>query len=87
MLLDVEVIKRPRRAELSILGPQGDTTLTWDPAKPIEVETARAKYGELVKQGYTGFELAKGSQEKGELIREFNPRAERILMVPQAAGG
>jgi hypothetical protein len=90
MLEAVEVMESPR-GKLSFLSSRGDETLTWDPADTVQVETARSKYGELVKQGYTGFQLdkieGKESPERGKPIREFNPSATRIVMIPRTAGG
>jgi hypothetical protein len=71
---------------LSILGTEGDTTLTWNRENPVEIKTAEDKFLALQKEGYLAFRLEENG-EKGELIREFNPNIEKIFMAPQMAGG
>lgn len=74
--------------ELSILDPSGDTKLSWDPQVQTQVEVAKEKFNQLVvHQGYTAYALKEKDDEPGEMIREFNPQATRILLTPRSVGG
>jgi hypothetical protein len=74
-------------SELSVLDPTGDTTLTWDPTVPAEVEVAKEKFDQLVvHKGYAAYTL-KENDQPGEVIRAFNPQATRILLTPRPVGG
>jgi len=72
---------------LSVLDKRGDTKLAvWSPENATEVEIAEKKFNELVlHQGYAAYELQKNDQ--GVVLREFNPHAERIFLMPRAVGG
>lgn len=71
---------------LHILDKTGDVRHEWDPSDPVAVEMARA-----------AFQAAKGKKmliyktrrdgSRGELLREFDPSAERIIATPQTVGG
>jgi hypothetical protein len=72
---------------LSVLDRTGDTTLKWDPKIETEVEVAKEKFDSLVlHKGYAAYEL-KENDKPGEMLREFNPKAERIFLTPRAVGG
>lgn len=64
----------------------GDTKVHWDKGNPGEVEAARASFDVLQKKGYVAYKL-NSDGSTGELIRSFDPSAERIVMRPQMAGG
>jgi hypothetical protein len=72
---------------LSVLDKNGDTKLEWNPKVATEVEVAKEKFDTLVlHKGYAAYEL-KENDKPGEVIREFNPNAERIFLTPRAVGG
>ena len=70
--------------KLQILGSRGDDTYAWDTEVEIEVETAAQIFSEKLLGGYHAFTV---TEEKRELIRTFDPEAERIVMFPAIAGG
>ena len=73
-------------SEINILDRTGDTTHTWDRTRPDEVAVARRAFDEAKAKKYLIYKMnADGS--KGELIREFDPNAERIVCSPQNVGG
>ncbi len=64
----------------------GDIKVEWDNDKPEEVTHARETFRKMKQKGYAAYRTnPKGS--KGELIREFDPAAESIVMAPQMVGG
>jgi hypothetical protein len=71
---------------MQIMDRTGHTTVTWDPSKPVEVRTARASFESLIAEGYNAFRVNEDN-ERGERIREFDPKAAKIMMVPQLVGG
>lgn len=75
------------RGEMRILGAKGDTKISWDKDNEVEVENARRTFDELMgKERFAAFKM-KGRDGKGEQITEFDPDAERLILVPPMAGG
>ena len=71
---------------MEIMDSSGDTKKTWDPANAVEVEDARRSFETLVKKGYQAFAVgARGA--KGEKIKEFDPDAGSLILVPPIVGG
>lgn len=71
---------------LHVMDRTGDTRIEWDPKNKDEVKMAKAAFDEAKKKKYLTYRVgADGSQ--GELIREFDPSAERIVCTPQTVGG
>lgn len=71
---------------MSIMDSTGDTKLVWDPKEKTEVETARKAFQALLDKGFVAFRVAKEGG-KGEKIKEFDPLAGSIIMVPKLVGG
>lgn len=72
---------------LVILDRDGDTRITWDPDNEDDVENAREVFNRLVtEKKYQAFSVVEGG-EKGELVREFDPEAEKLIMSPALVGG
>lgn len=64
----------------------GHTKITWNRVVTAEVEVARAAYDAAVAKGYQPFAVrTDGSQ--GTRLREFDPNAQEIMMVPKLQGG
>lgn len=73
-------------SELYILDPTGDTRLQWSKNNPDEVAYARERFNELKAKRYLAYRVdRKGKQ--GEVIHEFDPAAERIVLSPPLVGG
>lgn len=73
--------------ELSIMGRPGDTRIMWNPRDRDEVENARRAWDDLVRnKRFLGFRV-KRDGEKGEQVREFDPEASKLIIVPPMAGG
>lgn len=71
---------------LATLAPEGDLRTTWDSDNAEEVRAARDQFDTLKKKGYLAFKV-KRDGEKGDLIQEFDPEAEKIIMSPPVRGG
>lgn len=79
----------------AITGPnhRGDATITWDSRSTSEVEAARDMFSSLRGRGHLAYKAGDGTPgsgrdySKGDQITEFDPRAERIVMVAPIQGG
>ncbi len=72
--------------ELIALDETGDTKLIWDEDATDEVEAAKATFDRLRKKGYVAYSVNKKG-DKGEVLTEFDPTAEKIILAPQLKGG
>lgn len=64
----------------------GDVKTVWNKDNADEVGAARAQFDQLKAKGYAAFKTDRNG-EKGEMIREFDPTAECIILAPQMKGG
>jgi hypothetical protein len=71
---------------LEYMDNTGHSEIHWDSTKQVEVDAARAQFEFLKNNKYIAFRL-KSDGSPGERIYEFDPKAERILLQPQFAGG
>ena len=73
--------------EMAVMDRTGDTKIMWDPDNPDEVSAARKTFDELVgKKKMLAFSVKK-SGKQGEQVREFDPKAERLIITPALVGG
>lgn len=75
-----------QKSELAVMDHTGDTKTIWDPNVPAEVEAAKAQFDALKKKGYMAYRVS-GDHGKGEMLKEFDPKAGKIIMSPPLAGG
>lgn len=66
---------------------EGDFRVEWNKDKESEVTAARDQFVKLKAQGYKCYRVDPKSSERGELIKEFDPKAEKLVMIPAFAGG
>lgn len=71
---------------MSVLGPEGDTKTIWDATNPDEVAAAKATFDTLVAKGFQAYRVD-DEGDRSELIREFDPEAERMILRPAMQGG
>lgn len=71
---------------LRILGPSGDTRVTWSPGVSEEVAETRRRFDEIIREGYLVFELEPGTKE-GRQVRTFDPEASELRAFRPLAGG
>jgi hypothetical protein len=72
---------------LHVMDSTGDTRLMWDKGNEDEVSAARRTFRDLKAKGYLAYSVRGKKGEKGTVLREFDPDAERIIMSPQLVGG
>lgn len=72
---------------MATMTEEGDVKVEWEPGKHQEEEAARSTFDNMTQnKGYAAFRTdARG--QRGQQIREFDPSAERILLVPPMQGG
>jgi len=71
---------------MAVQGVEGDTKIIWDPENPDEVKNARRTFDDLRGKGFNAYSV-KRTGEQGEILRTFDPKAEKIIMAPPMAGG
>jgi len=69
------------------LDKTGDTRVMWDRGNSDEVAAARRQFADLTKKGFIAYRAEGKDGNRGEVIREFDPDAERIILVKQLVGG
>lgn len=71
---------------LSVLDRTGDTRIEWDPANAAETAIAKKAFEAAKDKRHLIYKLG-ADGTRGELLRTFDPHAERIVAVPQTVGG
>jgi hypothetical protein len=73
----------------AVLGAAGDTKTMWDPNNADEVAEARLQFERLVaSKRFSAFRISdEDPNKKGERMKEFDPRAGRVIFIPPVAGG
>jgi len=75
------------QGELAVMNDTGDTKLIWSQGNADEVAAAREMFDKLRKKGFVAYSVKGRDGEKNEIIREFDPASERIIMAPPMQGG
>lgn len=69
------------------LGKEGDAKFQWDTENEEEVEAAEAHFNDLTTRKYVAYYVKKGGEISDEIMKEFDPEAGMIIMVPNVGGG
>lgn len=69
------------------LDRDGDQRVMWDKGNTDEVDAARRTFRDLTRKGYLAYRAEGKRGSQGEQIREFDPDAERIILVKPNEGG
>lgn len=72
---------------IAVLGKEGDTKTTWDSSNKVEVEVARSQFNALKAKGYLAYRVDTQGAKSGEVVREFDPSLNALIMVPPMQGG
>jgi len=73
---------------MSMLTPKhGDLRVMWDRGNYEETAAARATFDRMVGEGHIAYRAEGKKGDRGEVMRNFDPAAERIIMVKQNQGG
>ena len=73
-------------SEMRVIDVTGDSKIIWSRDNQDEVDAARETFNRLKKKGHTAYSVDK-SGEKGKVITEFDPDAEKIILAPRMVGG
>lgn len=71
---------------MEIMDRTGDTKVIWDRSNEDEVENARRTFKDLKKKGYIAYAV-KADGDKGKVVSEFDPEAEKLILTPALRGG
>ena len=71
---------------MCILGPEGDTKITWDPVSENEIEVARKEFDDYMTKNYSAYTVDNNGK-KGVKLTSFNPFVGKIILVPPVTGG
>lgn len=71
---------------LRILGPSGDTRVSWDPTDVDDVAAVRERFDEIIRDGYLVFELDPATKE-GRQVETFDPDVRELRAFRPLAGG
>lgn len=85
--LDSELEQPVTEHLLSIADITGDNRIMWNPADPASVDVARAAFKAAKKKGMLAYSVDKKGGKTGEVIRDFDPEAGKIIMTKQLQGG
>jgi len=85
MATAVEVPKA--KNTIHTLNESGDTRLMWSVDNPDETAAAKLMFQSLKAKHFIAYKAEGKEGKKGEIIHEFDPTAERIIMVPRQVGG
>lgn len=69
-----------------VMDENGDSRMQWNSKNTDEVEAARSRFEHLKKKGYLAYKVNKQG-DRGEVLDEFDPNAERIIMAGRMVGG
>lgn len=81
-----EAIEGIRDGVIMVLDGSGDSRFMWSKDNPDEIDAAKKTFKRLKDKGYLAYKV-KSDGSRGEVIREFDPTAEKIIMAPQLVGG
>lgn len=79
-------MRETARGEMCVLDETGDLRVTWNARDTDEVSAARAQFDELRGKRFVAFAVGETGGQ-GEQVDEFDPNAQKIIMVPPMAGG
>lgn len=63
----------------------GDTKIQWTLGNKDEEDNARRSFDDLRAKGFLAYEVV--ANGKGEVVKKFDPKAEKIILAPRMAGG
>lgn len=73
-------------AEAGVKMVAGDTKVLWDPTVKAERKAVARLFDRLRGKGFMAYQVDDIGQ-RGEVIRELDPEAGRVIMTPPMQGG
>lgn len=83
-VFDIEL--EPGQSLLARLDQSGDARVTWRRGNMQETDIARAAFVSARASGMMAYRT-KPDGSQGEVLAEFDPNAEKIILAPPLAGG
>ena len=71
---------------MAVMGAEGDIKTIWNKNNTEEVENARETFDKMKKKGFIAYKVT-GEGGKGEVLHEFDPNVEKMILIPQMQGG
>lgn len=72
---------------LAVMDRSGDTKVIWSADNEDEVAQARKTFTDLKAKGFTAYSVDPKDGNKGEVVKEFDQHAQKLIMVPRMVGG
>ena len=72
--------------EMRVMGMVGDTKLIWDSTNEEERKAAEETFKRLTKKGYKAFHVD-SEGEKAKRMYDWDPYAQKVILVPAMVGG
>jgi hypothetical protein len=66
---------------------EGHAEFKWKKGDPKDVEDARKYFLEKKAEGYLAYRVDPKSGDKGEVMKEFDPNAGHVFLIPPMKGG
>lgn len=76
----------PNQSVMAIMNETGDKKTIFDRSDPVQVEAAKAEFKVYKDKGYMAYKMLDEGR-RGEILHEFDPKAEKIVFAPQMRGG
>jgi hypothetical protein len=72
---------------IQMIGKEGDSRIMWDRTNKVEVGVAKAAFDAAIKGGAMVY-VADGKEgARGEQVKKFDAKHERLIVVPPLQGG
>lgn len=72
---------------LTIPGDNGDTRLMWKHGDQLSIDQVRARFDEMIAQGFGAYASPTGRVDDATMTRTFDPEARTVTMLRQPVGG
>jgi hypothetical protein len=75
---------------MNILDQTGHTTIGWDSDNKEETAIAKEAFDAAIKKGYHAFHVTEGKDgegKRGNRMTSFDPKAEKMILMPALQGG
>lgn len=73
--------------EIAKMDDTGDTKIIWSKDNADEIAAARKLFDDLKAKKFIAYSVKGKDGAKNEIIKEFDPDSEKIIMAPPMVGG
>ena len=82
----METEREPGQHVMALMNSSGDLKTIWNSENADEVAVARKSFDEAKRKGMMAYRVNRKGN-RGEVINEFDPDAETIILAPAMQGG